>query len=1696
METEVNQIAWNIIDKYFEDNPNALVRHHLDSFNDFYKNDIFRIFKEMNPITIMSKRDDATGEFMSKCYLYLGGKNGDLVYFAKPVIYDDKHSHYMFPNEARLRNMSYSMAIHYDVEVVIQDTLAPGELPRAFHGGNQENTEAYANIVDPVQRHEFSSYKGGKININGEPDMYDNYHKTMMGGEEPEHIREYGEDIKGGAKEKKLKIKQAQKLSPAEIAKVREEMEKTVKNNIQTREFKLEKIYLGRFPIMVQSDFCILSGMPREIRYNFGECKNDVGGYFIIDGKEKTVVPQEKFGDNMLRVEKSNGEPYIYLSEIKSVSENISKPIRTLRVGIVGPTTKYTNLNIVVDIPNVRKPVPIFIVFRALGVISDKDIITMCMLDIEKNADLLDEFVPSIHDAGPVMTQDQALRYIAELTKTKTINNVLSILTDYFLPHIGEMNYIEKAYFLGYMVQRLIYVYKGIDTPVDRDSFRYKRIELVGDLLYQLFREYWKMQIQTIFVSFEKRLYFNQAQYEDLATLIMENYRTIFKESKIVEDGFRKAFKGNWGATAHTKRIGVVQDLNRLSFNSALSHLRKTNLSTIGDGAKVIGPRLLNATQWGLIDPIDTPDGGNIGLHKSLSILTHVSRNLSREPMIKWLREKVNMKRVEECGPLNLSTMTKILVNGYWAGSVIEPFDAIEKIKIFRRNSLIPFTTSIGFDMKQNVISIFTDGGRLMRPLFFYDELTKKWSYDGEQIETLLRENQFYWSELVGGFNIKKDEYRGKLNDTAIYELNEMYKNIDSELNPLKLKRFIEKRAVLEYVDPNEEETSLILLAKQQQTDKYGKATHKEIHDSTVFGMMCNLVIYPHHNPATRNSFSCGQSKQAVSMYHTNFNARMDKTAVVLNQGQVPLVKSRYLEHINHEENPYGENAIVAIMCYTGYNVEDAILINEGAIQRGLFRTTYFSTYEAHEERTKMPNGEYAYKKFVNMETSSQPVLKLKDGHDYSKLDAYGLVKEGTEMTDKTIVIGCALSASGKEYMVDDSKTTKKGQLGIVDKTFITDGAEGSRIAKVRIREQRIPSYGDKMASRSGQKGTVGQVIPEKDMPFTKDGLRPDMIINPHAIPTRMTIGQLVECIVGKVSCIQGGHGDCTAFEVQGKEKIGAYGEILTKHGYHQSGNEILYNGMTGEQIDSQIFIGPTYYMRLKHMVKDKINFRATGPRTQLTRQPVSGRANDGGLRIGEMERDVLISHGITAFLDDSMLKRGDQYYMAVCNKSGGIAIYNPDRNLFISPMTDGPVKFVDSFDKTQTNVLQVTKYGRSFSVIRVPYVFKLLLQELMTMGITMRLITEDNIHQFDNMCFSNNISLLSGIEFANIDDIIKNINQQIDNYKNDKTDKNAKWKALDEKAEREKKEAEKPVIESPTDSLGKSIEPSNYIWFTDEDTGEERYGKISHIYPDGNVDVLVFDEASGQYLSPPVEVEPTNIVKIEKHSGLKPVIPQTPEGSPETESSKSIVSSWTPSEESNASQSGGAVNVFSPSETRVRREDGFAIGDSVWFRGDFKSERIWTIIRIDNKWITIKTMDFEGLPTEDSAIRVVSVADIHKVDPAFQMRAPVVSEIPAINAIPPGQATFCKEPVQFAPVINVVTGNNNEIEQPVKPQVPINPVAGLEPIMSAPLIRKKVGFGEPNMNTNVGSEDTLATTNNALSTLDNVKGGFVVKKA
>jgi DNA-directed RNA polymerase II subunit RPB2 len=339
----------------------------------------------------------------------------------------------------------------------------------------------------------------------------------------------------------------------------------------------------------------------------------------------------------------------------------------------------------------------------------------------------------------------------------------------------------------------------------------------------------------------------------------------------------------------------------------------------------------------------------------------------------------------------------------------------------------------------------------------------------------------------------------------------------------------------------------------------------------------------------------------------------------------------------------------------------------------------------------------------------------------------------------------------------------KRDQVGRIDKTFVSENKPGKRVAKIRICTERIPEIGDKFASRAGQKGTCGLIINEVDMPFTSEGLRPDLIINPHALPSRMTIGQIVESLFGKVCTSYGAFGDCTAFlNVGPKEK--QYGKLLVNEGFHASGTQILYNGMTGEQIQSDIYIGPTYYMRLKHMVKDKINYRARGPRTLLTRQTVQGRANDGGLRIGEMERDGIIAHGVSHFLQESMMIRGDEYFMAICNKTGTIAVYNAVKNVFLSPAADGPLLFNKTLDGNQ--VLNVySKYGRSFSLLRIPYALKLLIQELQVMGIQMRMITEDNIDQLLNLSYqSQNINKLLHIdELSNTD--IKTI---IDNYKKD----------------------------------------------------------------------------------------------------------------------------------------------------------------------------------------------------------------------------------------------------------------------------------------------------------------------------------------
>ena len=1347
-----DETKWDIIHSFFENDPQCLVRHHIESYNDFFTSGIFKIFKEKNPIRIQSRYDarlprydPATeklnpeigfGEYKSQALMYLGGKDGSRIYFGKPVIYDqandqvEARAHYMYPNEARLRNMTYAMTIHYDVEIEFIDILEDDEPPQPVVPSGRMKGVRFAEEEEEGSDEEYENFKARGSKAEAEKEDSIEGGGYLEGGGGPPSKKPF----------RKPKIKRSA-ITPKETGEIRELTEKSmVSKNVQKTSMVLEKVFLGRFPIMVQSDLCILTGMTPELRFQMGECRNDLGGYFIIDGKEKVLIPQEKFADNLLDVKKDTGD-VLASATIRSVSENVAKPIRTLSMKIMAPAGvalglgvkgKFSNENIVVAVPNVRKPVPLFILFRALGILSDKDIVTMCVYDLKKYESMLDVFRPSIHEAGGIMTQKAALEFIAVLTKGKTTETVLEILADYLLPHVGEMNFIQKAYYLGYMAFRLVKVHLNIDTETNRDSFKFKRIETPGAIIADLFRETYTLQQKYIHLWYEKVLFFNQDMYENHLPSLINDHKDFFN-NRLVEEWFKKGFKGNWGTQAHTKRIGVLQDMNRLSFCTMLSQLRKTNLP-MDSSVKIVAPRLLHASQWGYFDPIDTPDGANIGMQKHFSISTQVTKGFSREPIVAWLRRKARLQFVEECSPILLNQNTKVFVNGYWAGVVEDPYHCVNYVKLFRRNGLLPITMSILFDIQQNTIQIYSDEGRLTRPIFYRDT-TSGFFFENpsSSVTKKIMNGDFNWRELTAGFNEKK----GIWDDYRLYELAELYDGVGTETNPMKLDRFIENKAVIDFIDTSEIEGAYVAVTEKELTKQH---THMEIHPSITFGMMCNLIPFPQNNPSVRNSFSCGQSKQAVSLYSTNFPVRMDKAAVVLSTPQIPLVKTRYMEYINKEENCYGENAIVAIMVYTGYNMEDAVLLNEGALKRGLFRTTYYTTYETHEEKVLNAEGNPETEKiFTNIEKSPN-IIGTKPGYEYQHLDETGLVREGTEVHDKMVLIGMSAVIDPKTGLRKDaSKTPKKGQLGIVDKSFMTEGEEGQRIAKVRVREIRIPAIGDKMASRAGQKGTVGLVIPEVDMPFTREGIIPDIIVNPHAIPTRMTIGQLVECITGKACAMTGYFGDGTAYQSSG---VAQYADILMKHRFHSSGNDILYDGATGRQIEAEIFLGPTYYMRLKHMVKDKINFRTQGPRTALTRQPVSGRANDGGLRIGEMERDGLISHGAVSMLTESMMERSDKYFMAVCNKTGLIAVYNPDKNLFMSPMADGPLQFSGSLTEDNMAVERVTKHGRDFSIVRVPYALKLMIQELQTINVILRIITDENIDQIANMSFSKQIVL------------------------------------------------------------------------------------------------------------------------------------------------------------------------------------------------------------------------------------------------------------------------------------------------------------------------------------------------------------------
>ena len=645
---------------------------------------------------------------------------------------------------------------------------------------------------------------------------------------------------------------------------------------------------------------------------------------------------------------------------------------------------------------------------RALGILSDKDIINGALLDIKKYESYIDLFIPSIHDTHNVYTQASSLAYIKEFIKEKTISKVHDILMNYFLPHVGEMDYKHKATFLGYMVFKLLNIVTEVEKPIDRDNFMYKRIELPGTLLHGLFKEYYILTQKTIYRKIDSDYHFHSysttvdkssqdapdSQNYKFTDLISNNI-AVFKnwntDDVNVDIGFKKAFKGDWGAAVHNKKVGIVQGLDRLSFNSAISQRRKLNLP-LDDSAKVVGPRLLHGSQMYYIDPVDTPDGGNIGTHKYLAILTKITNHIPSAPIINWLRSNNLIVKLNECLPPYLAANIKIFVNGNWIGMTIMPVKLIKLFKFHRRQGILPIFLSISWFIREKKIDIFTDSGRLTRPIFYVteengEEVTGE--KEGEIVQPIivressymkLTEPDFTWNRLITGSD--------DLTKVGSYTFTATV----STSKPL---------AILDYIDVSEEANAYISMDGKDINKTLH--THVELHPSLMFGVMGNQIILPANNQLPRDLFSCSQSKQGVSLYHSNYQVRIDQTGIVLNYGQIPLIKSKYLKYISNEEHPYGENVIVAIGVYGSYNVEDSILFNKGSLDRGMFRTTYFNSYETREESTQVHGGAVD-STFTNIE-SHDNVSRTKVGYDYSYLDENGIIKENSKILKYKLMI-------------------------------------------------------------------------------------------------------------------------------------------------------------------------------------------------------------------------------------------------------------------------------------------------------------------------------------------------------------------------------------------------------------------------------------------------------------------------------------------------------------------------------------------------------------------------------------------------------------------------------------------------------------------------------------------------------------------
>jgi len=1041
----------------------------------------------------------------------------------------------------------------------------------------------------------------------------------------------------------------------------------------------VQDVCIGEMPIMLRSSHCYLYNCESDFEYSEKyECPLDPGGYFIIRGTEKVILMQEQLSKNRIIVEKDK-------HNLATANVQSSTHEKKTRCDII---IKKGRLKLKHNQLTETYGIPICSVFRALGIVSDLEIVQLvCGSDPQMQK----EFSSSLEECHEleIITQQQAWDFIQQKIKPpmrtvddlknskgnkikKRIMSQKDMVKDWIIAtllcHISpdlEMGLsamlYRKAVYLAEMTRRVLQTQVGLLKAADRDYYGNKRIELAGSLMSLLFEDAFKS------FQFEIERGVNKELGRRSKAAPLDAVRLFMTPGKITNTLVNAVSSGNWKIQRFSMdRKGVTQQMNRLSYMSCMQKMTEVK-SQFEKNRKMSGPRSLQPSQWGMLCPSDTPEGEQCGLTKNIAMMTHITVEVS-EKRLKNIIFSLGVEDVSMLAGTEIRHPENYLVflNGTILGCVFDYKNLINSIRKLRRTGYINefisvYASTITNEVKgktqivQKAVYVCSDGGRLCRPYLIVDQ----------------------WGQLL----LTKDDL--KKIETKELGFNDMI-----------------EQGKIEYLDVNEENDCLIGIHESEI--KPGETTHLEIEPFTLLGVCASLIPYPHHNQSPRNTYQCAMGRQAMGTIAYNQRIRMDTLLYNLTYPQRPLLTTKALHQTAFEKIPAGQNACIAVMSYSGFDIEDALVLNSASLDRGFGRCSVYKTHKT--QRKKHDNGRSDEFQGPEIEERTQKdghiTRKLIRGHEH--LGSDGIIEPGRPvgptdcLVNKVTPTDTGMSRSPLNWPHKDRGIHFVESIALSEKPL----EKGSTLVKCLVRQTRRPELGDKFSSRHGQKGVTGYIAQQCDMPFSDRGIYPDVIMNPHGYPSRMTVGKLLELLGSKAGAVRGGFHYGTAFgERYGTAcKVKDLEQVLIDHHFNFQGKDFLTSGITGEPLEAYIYQGPVYYQKLKHMVADKMHARATGKTTQLTKQPTEGRSKDGGLRVGEMERDCLIAYGASDLLLERMMISSDAHLTEVCAECGFLA---------------------------SNKWCQRCRTSAHVYNIKMPYAAKLLFMEMTSMNVVPKLVLE-----------------------------------------------------------------------------------------------------------------------------------------------------------------------------------------------------------------------------------------------------------------------------------------------------------------------------------------------------------------------------------